>query len=93
MYLLDSKNYILTADLTSLLKKEPIYRHMAITALKYLFRAVNTAFLLYIFVRVPPRVCAIHGNRTKIVNHFLVPALMLSIVAAFASSVVDEFHG
>ena len=70
-----------------------LHTYLAWTAAKFSFRATGMLFQLYMFMRVPPNICARRANRGRLANHFLVPTLLLSLMALFISSVVDEYHG
>ena len=84
---------LLTVNLTFIHRQSPHYNYMIMTSTKNCFRAANAIFLSYLFVRVPSNICAIRVNRSKIINHFLLPALTLSILVVFGSAIADEYNG
>ncbi len=58
---------------------------------RYAWRAISTAFLMGLFLKVDLRSLPLK-NPDKI-NHFLVPLLIWAIFAAFCESVIDQYVG
>ena len=83
----------LTSSILSYYKNTDLYQYLAFTNIKNCIRAVGVLFQLYMYMRVSPKICSKQKNKKKIVNHFLVPALMLTLLAVFVSAVVDQYHG
>lgn len=67
-------------------------RSMVWTAAKYTIRGLITAFLIGIFLKVNAKALPIQ-NPDRIINHFLVPLLMLGILSVFSESLVDLYFG
>ena len=55
-------------------------------------RALTTLFLMVLFLQVNARALPLRNPDVKI-NHFLVPVLMLGIMANFAACLVDQYIG
>ena len=55
-------------------------------------RGLTTLFLMVLFLQVNARELPLRNPDVKI-NHFLVPVLMLGIMADFAACLVDEYIG
>ena len=55
-------------------------------------RGLTTLFLMVLFLQVNARALPLRNPGVKI-NHFLVPVLMLGIMADFAACLVDQYIG
>lgn len=55
-------------------------------------RGLTTVFLMVLFLQVNARALPFRNPDVKI-NHFLVPVLMLGILAHFSASLIDQYIG
>lgn len=69
-----------------------VSRYFAWAAAKYFARGISTAFLMGLFLKVKVQSLA-RKNSEMIANHFLVPAMILTIFGAFAESLIDQYVG
>ena len=72
--------------------KSDVSRYFAWVATKYYARGVSTAFLMGLFLKVEVQTLA-RRNSAVNRNHFLVPAMMSTIIGAFAESLIDQYVG
>ena len=84
---------------TSLMIKAALAEYWAVgyhdyrwAGLELAARGLTTLFLMVLYLKVHARALPLRNPDVRI-NHFLVPVLMLGIMAAFASSLVDEYIG
>ena len=59
---------------------------------RYAARAISTAFLMGVFMKVDVRSLPKKNLDVKM-NHFLVPAVLLAILGAFSESLIDQYVG
>ena len=69
-----------------------VSQYFAWVATKYIARSISTVFLMGLFLKVKVQSLA-RRNSEMIKNHFLVPAMILTIFGAFVESLIDQYVG
>ena len=59
---------------------------------KYSIRGITTAFLMGLFLKVDALAMPLNNGDVKL-NHFLVPAVMLTILGIFSECLIDQYVG
>ena len=59
---------------------------------KYSIRAITTAFLMGLFLKVDSITMPLKNFNVRI-NHFLVPVVMLTILGTFSECLIDQYVG
>ena len=59
---------------------------------KYCIRGITTAFLMGLFLMVDALAVPLRNSNVRL-NHFLVPAVMLTILGIFSECLIDQYVG
>lgn len=69
---------------------DPVY--FAWVVARYTARGISTVFLMGLYLKVDTRSLP-QKNRDVVINHFLVPVVMLAILGTFLESLIDQYVG
>ena len=69
------------------------YAYLAWNAAKYLFRSLSIISQLFLFTKTDRVSCCSIEMKSKRKNHFLIPFIMISLLAIFINSVIDSYGG
>ena len=84
---------LMTSNLATYYRKVYATSYLAMCAGKNCLNALSLLFQFFMFKRVSFTVCSHPPNSNKVINHFLVPALIMAQLSIFITAVIDEYNG